>query len=292
MRTHQSKGFTLIELLTVIAIIGILTAMTAVGLGRVLEKAKLAKTKGTCDGIHSSLVSFYADNDTFPPAFEMLLPKMDIPLKNPPDVTYSSRPFYELLELAKPEVVDNFSRADASFVYVPVNTNQFKKWKRYWDDLDGNPATPESSLYADELPSVVPPPGSMPTVTQPARYDAYVLIGVGPLENYFGLTDVQNNSNYINVVNDVAAEFADPDPDVVKGKVANFLALRTYYLATKGIEDESMGWKPLLHFDTRRTGDSTGPLPVNPADSPIASPGTATPGTFGYGPYIYIPAGL
>jgi prepilin-type N-terminal cleavage/methylation domain-containing protein len=293
MRTHRARGFSFFEVLSTIAILGVLVVVAVVvvvNLGRCCpDKPNM---KGNCDGIHASLVGFYADHDTFPPATGMLLPKKDMP-GVAGGQTVSDTPYYELLELAKSEVVDLFSPTEEAIVYVPVNSNQFKAWKRQWDDPDDDPLTPEPSVYATELPSNAP---GTPTLAQPERYDAYVLLSVGPPKKYFGPFSAGPTEHYYGLLGrevEYATFRSEVEAAYGADNAANLYALRTYYLATKGIDDEKNGWQPLLHYDTRRGGKASEPLPVNPADT---APRTRTPeptaGTYAYGPYIYIPAGL
>ena len=66
MRTVQNKGFTLIELLTVIAIIGILAGLVAVGAPRALERAKLADVDGDFNALRATLVDYSTEHTSLP----------------------------------------------------------------------------------------------------------------------------------------------------------------------------------------------------------------------------------
>lgn len=63
------RGFTLVELLVVIAIIGILAGFIAAGLPRVIEKAKLSSTANTFNQLRTTLVAYYTDHNSLPPAY-------------------------------------------------------------------------------------------------------------------------------------------------------------------------------------------------------------------------------
>ncbi len=66
MRKQPQVGFTLIELLTVIAIISILAALTAVGVPRVLERARITSVQQTMRGVSQILDTYFADHATYP----------------------------------------------------------------------------------------------------------------------------------------------------------------------------------------------------------------------------------
>ncbi len=69
MYTVRRRGFTLIELLTVIAIIAILAGITMAVLPRVLEKAKLRRMNAAMLDIRTSMVAYYTQSNTYPPAY-------------------------------------------------------------------------------------------------------------------------------------------------------------------------------------------------------------------------------
>ena len=70
----RRAGFTLIELLTVIAIIGVLTALTAVVLPRIMEKARLTETQNVANQLRILLTAYYTEHGTYPPAYGYIKP--------------------------------------------------------------------------------------------------------------------------------------------------------------------------------------------------------------------------
>src|SRR3989344_20842 len=63
----MKRGFTLIELLVVISIIGTLTSISYVGFKGAQDKGRDAKRKQDLAAISTALVSFYQDNNQYPP---------------------------------------------------------------------------------------------------------------------------------------------------------------------------------------------------------------------------------
>lgn len=69
MKSQESHGFTLIELLTVIAIISILAAFTAVTLPRVRERAKVARVENDLRQLQVALAQYAVQHGSYPPAY-------------------------------------------------------------------------------------------------------------------------------------------------------------------------------------------------------------------------------
>lgn len=87
-KQSTERGFTLIELLTVIAIIGILAAMVTAGVGRALEKAKITDCENTLRQLETSLVAYYTEHNSYPPAYGYLnkLAFNEVPAEHRPNL--------------------------------------------------------------------------------------------------------------------------------------------------------------------------------------------------------------
>jgi len=123
---RSSSGFTLVELLVVIAIIGILAGLIAAGLPGVLRRAKIASTKNTFNQLRTTLIAYYTDNNTLPPAYGYLSPLFatDEQFANPndrpvdivnsglsEDIVFFLRPWMSAFrEHGNEDLYDNWSR--------------------------------------------------------------------------------------------------------------------------------------------------------------------------------------
>lgn len=294
MSNELRCGFTLIELLTVIAIIAILAAITAVAVPRVLEKAKIADVESDFHAIQTAVTTYMTSQDTYPLGYGYL--KRDVlfdrslaalPLEDRTNwVPYIAQLEYfrafdiydrfgnqydtdrngmlGMLEYSPPGsstwTMANFGPPDYSdprlgeeqrpYVYAAVNKSQFDRAKRAWDTTD-----PLASTWPPALTLNFPPP----------RYDAYVLISLGPGENTYGLVEPPGGD---------AAFFGGTDPTTIEG-AAEMLALRTFYLATRDLNDDGN-----LDFDFRaRTRNTQDIEPLPYPEQPL-----------GYGPLIFVGA--
>ena len=144
------------------------------------------------------------------------------------------------------------------FIYVPVNRTQAQRAAKHWVNK-GDFLAKTWDAASPDLQGVVFPP---------AKYDAFVLIGVGPSGSTFGLVD---DPPFLGSINPRDAY--------------QLAALRTYFLATR---DLNVNGK--LDFDfTARTQEGEGKLtytvaPTNqPCDNklPCDTPDNA-------GPWIYV----
>jgi len=294
MKTAPRRGFTLIELLTVIAIMGILMAMVAVGLPRALEKAKIADVETDMEAVFRAAVQYMADHGTYPPRYGYLKRGWDrsgLDLSDPADIgkayflePYTSRIGY----FGAFDVYDRFSldshdtngdnvlqplefcpaglynaatnrvefrddviyngpgsvpaeelkqlNQQGPYVYLPVNLDQFRKVKKAVardGDLTGR--TTDWDAVWTSLNLRFPPP----------KYDAFVLISVGPREGTFGILNV---------------------PETGDDRYHK-MALRAYYFATRDINNGGEGnGVPDFDFRARMQENEAGVLEdENPA---------------------------
>lgn len=296
----QRQGFTLIELLTVIAIIAILSSMTLVGLGRVREKAKIAKVVGTFSQLNTALTAYYASNNTYPPGY-------GYPFRNASGQTeYSGVPYmarlglhrafdsYDLFSITaghdtngngvydigeksplgnKDPITGNvifptFNQNNPSswpqtapdeqrpFLYFPVYTKHAQRVGEYFRALAQTNS--DAGWYADAWD---PSNSKLTGITfPPPRYDAFVLISMGPEENSHGVLPPPHSLN-------------DPNVFYITG-------LRAYFLATRDANDDGV-----LDFDFRgrSQGNQADPKAYSDADLNLLPDGTNLGG-----PMIYV----
>lgn len=274
MKRTRRDGFTLIELLTVIAIIAILSAITFSVLPKIREKGKLTALTGIFTNLQKSL-TLYASRDkqgSYPPAYGYLTPAArklsvaDIGTLNQQQVDALSyyQPWGSFIELNKAkDIYDNFASGidsdhdgnlsyleytpigrknvstgaftftneiyrengspadevaeqlkagDCPIRYVPVNTKQVKAATRYWLEDAHDPLAQTWDMNNDKIKDFrFPPP----------KYDAYVLISVGPRDDTFGV-------------------LAEPPTGAPPAYAFHIAALRTYFLATRDLNQDGV----------------------------------------------------
>lgn len=101
------------------------------------------------------------------------------------------------------------------FIYIPVNKTQFSKVQKFW--IDNGDEYAETWDPSDPILSRLTFP--------PKKYDAFVLISVGPTANTFGLvdhSDIESAAGWSEALN------ANNGRDRY-----HLLCLRTYFLATR-----------------------------------------------------------
>ena len=272
--SRRSSGFTLIELLTVIAIIGILAAISAVAFPRAIMSAKIATLEANFNAIRQIMVNYYAENATYPPAYGYLTRAA---IGQDPavltDAHHELRPYmYMIGQFNNRDLYDNFARSfdaddDGSIgplEYQPPGIKAGPNSFTFATTLyDGSGAG--SLLQQTERPLIYipvnlrqveeaarfwyqqnpndPRPNDLSIFNQmrfpPATYNAFVLMSVGPNENTFGLL-----------------------PDSVSGSfnpryTYHILGIMAYFMATRDADDNG-----LLDFEYRartREGEAKNP---------------------------------
>lgn len=310
--SEERKGFTLIELLTVIAIIAILAGFTFAVLPRIRERAKLRRMDNTFLQLRTAMTSYFTEHNTYPPGYGFVMwDYRDYPIGGAPDnVMYMLRPYTALLKVhGDRNYMDEFSegfdtnrdgriglmeflpmgvknvatgvytfptelyrgnnnpegeltrlmQADRRpFVYAPVNKKQFQKAKRFWIE--------NGYFYAEAWDPTHPYLQDLRF--PPAVYDAFVLISVGPGGSTAGVVPEPLGT--------------EPPRDVY-----HILALRTYFLATRDLNDNG---QLDFHFESRRRGEAELEYDVNVgnkvlhATNRLPKPDEAN----SWGPYIFV----
>ncbi len=133
---------------------------------------------------------------------------------------------------------------ERSYIYAPVNANNFHRLKAVLEavDYNGDGTGDKIPLWkGDTWPvgSGAPNGSNWPDGAGAdrikllsAKYDSYVLIGVGPMANTCGLVCPSDESAFVNSLPSDSASGYDMKFDVYQA-----LALRTYYLATRDLNE-------------------------------------------------------
>ncbi|MET0324829.1 MAG: prepilin-type N-terminal cleavage/methylation domain-containing protein [Ilumatobacteraceae bacterium] len=93
MRTPDDRGFTLIEVLIAIVLVGILSAVAVVGVGRLTDRAGAATCSASADAALTAANTFLVNNATYPATFEDLTRTTNggAPLVVPANATVAGR---------------------------------------------------------------------------------------------------------------------------------------------------------------------------------------------------------
>lgn len=270
MNKSRVHGFTLIELLTVIAILGILMALTVGGISRVKEKSKVVATLATLDTLSKVLDTYYTDYGSYPPAYGM------IRSRSGGNYNQTIYPFLAVMGIYKnTEYVDtwNLGTADTdddgvisvfeyvppmmkvgpdsyqfsstlytgggeavplkeerSFVYIPVNKRHAQKVAKYYWELMQS-GSPDDAM--DALNARVWDWNNKHLKGlrfPPSKYDSYVLLSMGPGRSTGGILPLP---------------IGNEDDELY-----DVTALRAYYLATRDANDDG---ELDFDFNARRT---------------------------------------
>lgn len=140
MKSVRTRGFTLIELLTVIAILSILFAISAVAVPRVLERARIANAEGVMHDLRTALSAYFSDHGTFPPAYGYLQnpDEGDAPLR------FNLMPYTAWLNIHR--ALDNYDPFSLSHDTNQNNQIDLLEFSPY-----GQQGTPGSFTFPDQL---------------------------------------------------------------------------------------------------------------------------------------------
>jgi prepilin-type N-terminal cleavage/methylation domain-containing protein len=277
MKAERAAGFTLIELLTVIAIIAILAGLTAVVLPGVLERAKIADVEADLKAISTSLHGYYTEHGTYPPAYGYELFDPETP--NPAVPTYNTHPY--TVEAGIEDAFDAYDRFSANnydtnfdnqlgmLEFLPIRGDGF--FDLPLDQLPyqgGQPVSGFPLQSVQKRPYIYIPYAkgdiermhriaganwdgatwnanfmTANTIYPPAQYDAFVLIGVGPLRNTRGIVTPPGNE----------AAWLASTGETLPRRAYYILGMRAAYLATRDADGDKT-----LDFDyrSRRAGQA------------------------------------
>lgn len=271
------RGFSLIELLTVIAIIAILAGLTAATLPRVLERARISDVESDFVNLRTGLASHYADRGTYPLAYGFrtwasrlakdagetgwddtsdsdmfnFVPYMSSIGQYGAVALYDR--FAERLDTDKNDFISRLEYSPLKpfdgplfgggplgpgmegpqrpYVYAPVNLENFKRLQaaigtgNLWDGKTWPAAASNLNLVSP-------------------RYDAFVLISVGPEGSTAGLAAPSDEAAFVASL-------------PIEEDAYQALALRTYYLATRDANQNNI---PDFDYRARTRQDEAGAL--------------------------------
>ncbi len=312
MRTARIGGFTLIELLTVIAILSILFAITAVAAPRVIERARVANAQSIMTDIRTQLATYASEHGTYPPRYAYF---------QDPDATEDHRrqylvPYTYYLGIHRNiEVYDPFSMTHDANQSGQIDLLEYAPWGGqarpgvhtfpYTAYNPANPAGDAAEDLAQQMdqprPFIYVPVNSEqarlvreyyhyhgdwwgrtwnpadPRIRRlnfpPANYDSFVLISVGPEQTTSGVVS--------------SHQFDGVDLlDIFDGDLAmayHVAALRTYYLATRDLEGNG---SPDFDFVNRTRGDAGNPASYADFAGPDAQLNLLPDGSNRAGPLI------
>ncbi|MFO7774369.1 MAG: type II secretion system protein [Candidatus Hydrogenedentota bacterium] len=285
MKTTRTNGFTLIELLTVIAILSILFAITAVAAPRIIERARVANAQSIMNDIRTQLATYASEHGTFPPRYGYI---------QDPEAEEDHRrhyllPYTQHINIHRSiDVYDPFSMTHDANQSGEIDLLEYAPWGGQarpgvftFPQTVYNPVNPTGDAAEDLAQQMdeprpfvyVPVDSEQARLVQeyyhqngdwwgrswdptdhrirrlnfpPSTYDSFVLISVGPEETTSGVVSPHEFGN-TNLIDLFEGDL---------GMVYHVAALRTYYLATRDLEGNG---EPDFGFINRTRGDAGNP---------------------------------
>jgi prepilin-type N-terminal cleavage/methylation domain-containing protein len=162
------------------------------------------------------------------------------------------------------------SQQQRPLVYVPINKKQYQKIADYYYKMANTSGSERRGWYMERWDHEALFPEN--EMTAPPKYDDYVLISVGPVNNTGGILTPPRE-----FLADVQAKV---EPDLWY----NVLAIRAYWLATRDINENGK-----LDFDFRNRSRGEDADPKNYPGGASLNLNLLPDGSNGGGPLIYVP---
>ncbi len=179
-------------------------------------------------------------------------------------------------------ITGEHSQVERPYVYIPVNLDQFRAAKRYFDDVDAMASTWRPNVDPDPGAKLQGHKDAYDLTFPPPRYDAYVLISVGPREDAGGVASpgyvVTSSGDVIDVeariLADLRTRYAGSEYAHINNGddyIYHILGLRAFYLATRDLNENK---QPDYDFRarTRGGGEDADPATYHPARTPKNPP--------------------
>ena len=288
MKTARTRGFTLIELLTVIAILSILFAITAVAAPRVIERARVANAQSIMNDIRTQLATYASEHGTFPPRYGYF----QDPEAGEDHRRHYLLPYTQYINIHRSiELYDPFSMTHDANQSGEIDLLEFAPWGGQarpgvftFPYTAFNPFEPSGDAAEDAVRQMdqprpfiyVPVNSEQARLVQeyyhyhgdwygttwdaddhrlrrlnfpPSSYDTFVLISVGPEQTTSGVVSGHEAFQYTDLY-----DGSGGPRDL--GQLYHAAALRTYYLATRDLEGNGA---PDFDFINRTRGDAGNP---------------------------------
>lgn len=219
--------------------------------------------------------SYDANNDGFISALEFSpLPDVDPVTQQAtfPQGVYNENNLPEQLNRLAQEGQQNNPRP---FFYIPVNLNQFRRAAEFWRDPNSGAVPYDDPSNGTRFLAETwdwDNPRLQQITFPPPRYDAYVLISVGPGNSHFGVIPSTPPIG--------PSQVSPNDPNYY-----HIQAMRAFFLATRDLDNDNL---LDFHFEDRKAGgpQAAGAVTYNHAGVQTRNWLPETPQ--GAGPFIFV----